>query len=60
MKTFSNFYHVRLTQKNARIFEIRLLDGTSIKATAEHLILTQRGWVRVMDLKKDDKFMRIT
>ena len=36
-------------------FEVELENGKSIKATADHPILTDRGWVRLKDLRGDDK-----
>ena len=33
-------------------------NGTVIKATADHPVLTQRGWVRICDLKLQDKILK--
>lgn len=49
------FHNVRMTQKEAEVFEVTLSDGRSVKATAEHPILTKRGWVQVKDLRSDDE-----
>ena len=57
--TISDYFDVRLTQENADIYEIELEDGSSIKATAEHPILTNRGWVKVCDLTDSDEIVNI-
>ncbi|AWY06884.1 MAG: terminase large subunit [Caudoviricetes sp.] len=49
------FDHVRMTQKEAEIFEVTLADGRCVKATADHPILTRRGWVQIKDLRSDDE-----
>lgn len=49
------FGNVRMTQEEAEVYEIELIDGKKVKATTEHPILTQRGWVMVKDLRTDDK-----
>ena len=49
------FRDVRMTRKEAEIFEVTLANGRSVKATAEHPILTRRGWVQVKDLRTDDE-----
>ncbi len=58
-KTVSVFFDVRLTQKNAPVFEIDLKDGTSIKVTAEHKVLTKKGWKKVIDLSLNDEIVRV-
>ena len=58
-KAVSEFRHVRKTQENAQVFEITLEDGTIIKATAEHPVLTQRGWVIIENLYKTDYILKI-
>jgi intein/homing endonuclease len=55
----SQFSNVRMTQKDAPVFEIELQDGREIKATAEHPILTQSGWKRAQDLTDNDLIMDI-
>jgi hypothetical protein len=42
--SMENYTEVRLTQKQADIYEIELEDGTKIKATKEHKFLTESGW----------------
>ena len=57
-KAVSRFYNVRMTRR-AIVYEIKLEDGTIIKATEEHPVYTKRGWVKVRDLHDDDKFLKI-
>ena len=57
--TVSDFYDVRLTQGNVDVFEVELEDGRTIRATAEHPVLTQRGWVRVSELTLNDSILDI-
>ena len=52
LKPFAN---VRMTQKQAEIYEIELENGLKLKATAEHPIYTQRGWIELKNLHNDDK-----
>ena len=49
------FHDVRMTQKKAKVFEVQLTNGKTFKATAEHPILTRRGWVLLKDLRGDDE-----
>ncbi|RFM20608.1 hypothetical protein C1146_16865 [Clostridium botulinum] len=55
----SEFFDVRKTQSNVDVFEIELEDGRTIKATDYHPVLTQRGWIRVKDLKLTDSIIDI-
>lgn len=50
-----HFRDVRMTQSEAEVFEIKLNNGKSVKATADHPILTRRGWVLLKDLRSDDE-----
>ena len=59
-KTISTFSNVRMTQNNAKVYEIGLEDGTKIRATAEHPVYTPRGWVMVKDLKISDKILKLS
>lgn len=59
-KTISKYTHVRMTQREATVYAITLEDGTVIKATEEHPILTQRGWAKLKDLQKDDRVLKIS
>jgi len=43
------------TKKNVEVFEVELENGLKIKATEDHLFLTQRGYVKLKDLKDDDE-----
>lgn len=54
-RKIGRFHDVRMTQTEAEVFEITLSDGRSVKATADHPILTRRGWVAVKDLRTDDE-----
>lgn len=49
------FRNVRMTQKQAEIYELTLANGKKVKATAEHPVLTRRGWVQIKDLRGDDE-----
>ena len=49
------FHSVRQTQAEAEVYEVRLNDGRTVTATAEHPILTKRGWVKLKDLHMDDE-----
>lgn len=49
------YHDCRLTQKNALIYQITMEDGRIIKCTAEHPILTERGYVKAQYLKESDK-----
>lgn len=57
--TVSNYFDVRLTQKQAEVFEIELIDGRIIKATAEHPVLTKEGWKQLKDLNTNDYILDI-
>lgn len=58
-KSVSEFYNVRKTGRNMPVYAVTLENGVVIKMTAEHLVLTQKGWIQVQHLKKKDKIMRI-
>ena len=49
----------RMTQKQAEIYEIVTVDGNVIKCTAEHPILTERGYVKAENLSSEDKIIKI-
>ena len=51
------FHNCSMTKRNAEIYEIELENGTKIKATLNHPFYTQRGWVALKDLKKEDKLL---
>jgi PBSX family phage terminase large subunit len=48
------------TQKQAKIYRIELADGRIIKCTAEHPILTNRGYVQAQYLKVTDNIIDIS
>ena len=58
-KTISTFKDVRLTQKQAQIYKIELEDGSFIRATYEHPVLTQNGWKIVGELTDNDEIVKI-
>ena len=58
-KTVAAYSNVRLTQKQAEIFEVELKDGKIIRATADHPILTESGWKPLKDLTTGDKILNI-
>lgn len=41
------------TQKNAKLLQIKLEDGTSIKVTGDHKVFTNKGWLRADQLKEN-------
>jgi hypothetical protein len=43
------------TKKDVQVYEMELENGLKIKATDEHQFLTQRGYVKLKDLKDDDE-----
>lgn len=53
-KTTGRYFNVILTRENAEVYAVELEDKTIIKATADHLFLTQRGWVKTIDLTPKD------
>lgn len=55
----SDFYDVRITRENAEVFEIELENGKTVKATADHKVLTDRGWKEVIYLTVLDKILDI-
>lgn len=55
-----NYYgNVTITNNHAQIYEILLIDGRTIKATADHPILTDKGWKPVIELTEDDSIIQI-
>ena len=53
-KIIADYYNVRQTGVED-IFEIELEDGRTIKCSAEHPILTKRGWVLACELTEQDE-----
>lgn len=48
------FMNVSLTKKNAEILQIELIDGSILKATADHEIMTKRGLKQLQELMLSD------
>lgn len=53
------FFDVRKTQDKAAIYKLTLEDGTEIKCTGNHRLLTQRGYVELQYLRSNDKILKI-
>lgn len=58
-KTTSKYFNVTKTSKNAEIIRITLEDGTLIKCTKDHPILTENGWKRADELLLEDDIVNI-
>lgn len=58
-KAIGNFKNVCKTGKNKKCYRIKLKNGKYIEATADHLVLTKKGWKRVDELTLDDKVVKI-
>lgn len=56
--TTARFFDVRQTGVE-EIFEIELEDGRMLRASGEHPILTQRGWVRAQDILESDAILEV-
>jgi intein/homing endonuclease len=41
------------TRRNAKLLQIKLEDGTSVKVTADHKVFTNKGWLRADQLKEN-------
>ena len=48
------FWNVSMTRQNAEIFELELEDGKILRATGDHLILTQNGYKMLQELTQSD------
>lgn len=53
-KAWSIFWNVHKARVNAPVYEVETNDGRKFKATGDHLVLTQRGWIRVDKLSTED------
>lgn len=54
-----NYNNVRMTARQQPIYQIELEDGRTIKATAEHPVLTNHGWKKVIELDTNDEIVDI-
>lgn len=59
-QTASAFSNVIMTKRNAEIIGITMEDGSLIKCTAEHPILTVNGWKKAGELSCDDEIIKIS
>lgn len=59
-KVVSTYTNVILTKQNADILKITMGDGSIIKCTPDHPILTNRGWVEAGKLSPNDDIINIT
>ncbi len=57
--TVGKFSNVRKTRKDAAIYELELEDGSKIRATGDHLILTENGWKELVNLTPEDIVVRV-
>jgi len=55
----SEYFDVRKTISDAKVFEIELEDGRNIKATSMHPVLTSDGWYPLSELKEGDMILDI-
>lgn len=53
------FSCVRMTRKQAEVYEITTEDGRTLRCTGDHLIMTERGWVECQYLKASDRIISI-
>lgn len=56
---YKPYHSVRMTMKRAKIYKITTKDGQIVRCTAEHPILTKRGYVRVIDLNPKDRIIAV-
>jgi intein/homing endonuclease len=59
-KELKPYFDCRLTQKQAKIFKIKLSDGRLIRCTEDHPILTERGYIKAKDLNSTDRIIDIS
>lgn len=55
----SKMFHPRVSGYNVEVFKITLTDGTVLKATVNHMFLTDEGYVMTGDLFDGDKIVTI-
>ena len=53
------FFDVRKTRENVDVYKLTLLDDSTVTCTSDHLILTDRGYVKLKDLMTKDKVLKI-
>lgn len=53
------FNDVRMTREFAEVFEITTNDGRTLKCTADHKIMTERGWVECRYLMPSDRIISL-
>lgn len=58
-KVIRRFKDVRVTRRQAKVYKVTLVDGTEIKATADHLFLTKSGWKPLKKLTADDEIINV-
>lgn len=46
-----------VTRKNAKIFNLKLKNGKTLKLTPDHKVFTERGWIEVQYLTNNDKIL---
>lgn len=54
-----HYEDVRMTRKQADVFKVTLEDGTEIKATKDHLFLTEKGWKPLGELTDKDHIINV-
>lgn len=54
------FDYAMMTQESADVFEVELDDGTKIKATANHKVLTVAGWKEIKELSSEDEILQFS
>lgn len=55
--TTSTYHSACITRDAAEVFELEMEDGTKLKATADHKVLTAAGWKMVSELSLDDDIL---
>lgn len=54
-----DYEDVRMTREQADVFKVTLEDGTEIKATEDHLFLTEKGWKTLGKLTDEDCIINV-
>ena len=57
---YKRFYSVRMTQKAAKVYKITTENGDVVRCTADHPVLTKRGYVCAGNLRNGDEILYIT